>query len=96
MTQLTPSAELNVNGKLSSSVDENLPYVYLNAIESWDEDEIIILIDGKGWKENAMCMAKGCCRYKGSGVLLMIITTFMCLIWVNGYNDVRTSMSNVK
>ena len=43
---------------VSGSVDEKLPYVYLNAIESWDEDEIIILIDGKGWKENAIAWLK--------------------------------------
>jgi hypothetical protein len=39
---------------VSGSVDEKLPYVYLNAIESWEEKEIIVLIDGKGWKQNAV------------------------------------------
>ena len=39
---------------VSGSVDEKLPYVYLNAIEAWPEKEIIILIDGQGWKPNAI------------------------------------------
>ena len=30
----------------------------VKAAESWDEDEIIILIDGKGWKENAIAWLK--------------------------------------
>jgi hypothetical protein len=36
------------------SVDEKLPYLYLNAIEQMPESEIIILIDGKGWKGGAI------------------------------------------
>lgn len=36
------------------SVDEKLPYLYLNAIEQMPESEIIILIDGKGWKSGAI------------------------------------------
>lgn len=43
---------------VSGSVDEKLPYLYLNAIEAWHENEIIILIDGNGWKENAIAWLK--------------------------------------
>ena len=43
---------------VSGSVDEKLPYVYLNAIERWEEKEIIILIDGKGWKKGALYWLK--------------------------------------
>ena len=39
---------------VSGSVDEKLPYLYLNAVERWLEEEIIILIDGKGWKRGAL------------------------------------------
>ena len=39
---------------VSGSVDEKLPYLYLNAVERWFEEEIIILIDGKGWKRGAL------------------------------------------
>ncbi|BDQ02739.1 MAG: 4-diphosphocytidyl-2C-methyl-D-erythritol kinase [Ignavibacterium sp.] len=38
----------------SGSVDEKLPYLYLNVIEAMPEDKILILIDGRGWKEGAI------------------------------------------
>ncbi|AFH50142.1 Site-specific DNA methylase [Ignavibacterium album JCM 16511] len=38
----------------SGSVDEKLPYLYLNVIEAMPEGKILILIDGKGWKEGAI------------------------------------------
>ncbi len=40
--------------QVSGSVDEKLPYLYLNTIESMPENDIIILIDGKGWKPGAI------------------------------------------
>ena len=43
---------------VSGSVDEKLPYLYLNAVEAWQESEIIILIDGNGWKNNAIAWLK--------------------------------------
>jgi hypothetical protein len=36
------------------SVDEKLPYLYLNAIERVPEEHIIIVIDGDGWKKGAI------------------------------------------
>lgn len=42
----------------SGSVDEKLPYLYLNAVECWQENEIIILIDGKGWRTGALSWLK--------------------------------------
>lgn len=38
----------------SGSVDEKLPYLYLNAIEKMPEDHIVVVIDGKGWKKGAI------------------------------------------
>lgn len=38
----------------SGSVDEKLPYLYLNIIEAMPEEKILILIDGKGWKQGAI------------------------------------------
>lgn len=38
----------------SGSVDEKLPYLYLNAIEAMPENDIIIIIDGSGWKKGAI------------------------------------------
>jgi hypothetical protein len=38
----------------SGSVDEKLPYLYLNCIETMPETHIIIVIDGRGWKAGAI------------------------------------------
>ena len=38
----------------SGSVDEKLPYVYLNAIERMPEKHIMVVIDGHGWKSGAI------------------------------------------
>ena len=35
------------------SVDEKLPYLYLNTIEAMPQKDIIILIDGEGFKDGA-------------------------------------------
>ena len=40
--------------RVSGSVDEKLPYLYLNCLEAMPEDEIIIIIDGDGFKEGAI------------------------------------------
>jgi len=40
--------------QVSGSVDEKLPYLYLNCIETMPEKEIIIVIDGDGWKKGAI------------------------------------------
>ncbi len=38
----------------NGSVDEKLPYLYLNCIETMPEKDIIIVIDGDGWKKGAI------------------------------------------
>lgn len=38
----------------AGSVDEKLPYLYLNCLEAMPEENIIILIDGDGFKEGAI------------------------------------------
>jgi hypothetical protein len=40
--------------QVSGSVDEKLPYLYLNTIEAMPENSIMILIDGAGWKAGAI------------------------------------------
>lgn len=37
----------------AGSVDEKLPYLYLNTIEAMPEKHIVIIIDGEGFKEGA-------------------------------------------
>lgn len=44
--------------QVSGSVDEKLPYLYLNCIENMPEDNIMILIDGAGWKRGAIAWLK--------------------------------------
>ena len=38
----------------AGSVDEKLPYLYLNAIEAMPEDHIVVVIDGDGFKLGAI------------------------------------------
>lgn len=38
----------------NGSVDEKLPYLYLNCIETMPESHIMIVIDGDGWKKGAI------------------------------------------
>ena len=50
--------------QVSGSVDEKLPYLYLNAIEAMPENAIIILIDGTGWKTGAIKWLKDAVKQK--------------------------------
>ncbi len=38
----------------AGSVDEKFPYLYLNCIEAMPESDILIIIDGNGYKEGAL------------------------------------------
>jgi hypothetical protein len=40
--------------QVNGSVDEKLPYLYLNAIEKMPEKHIVVIIDGQGWKRGAI------------------------------------------
>lgn len=46
------------------SVDEKFPYLYLNCIEKMPENEIWIIIDGRGAKEGSVDWLKQACRNK--------------------------------
>jgi PD-(D/E)XK nuclease superfamily domain len=46
----------------SGSVDEKLPYLYLNAIEAMPENHILIIIDGDGFKEGAVSWLRNAVR----------------------------------
>jgi len=50
--------------QVAGSVDEKLPYLYLNTIEAMPEDTIMILIDGNGWKTGAIKWLKGAVNQK--------------------------------
>ena len=71
------------------SVDEKLPYLYLNAIEKMPEKEIIIVIDGDGWKEGAIPWLRDTVikkKYVGNKTADKIVRVFNLkefLMWVN-------------
>lgn len=48
----------------AGSVDEKLPYLYLNTIEAMPETEIIIIIDGGGYKQGAVNWLKDAVKQK--------------------------------
>jgi len=39
--------------EVNGSADEKFPYVYLNALFNWQEEEIIIVVEGNGYKKGA-------------------------------------------
>ena len=46
----------------SGSVDEKLPYLFLNAKDCMPEKDIMIIIDGKGWKIRCYSLVKRNCK----------------------------------
>lgn len=46
------------NQQQSGSVDEKLPNLFLNTIFSYPENEIILILDGNGWKNGAIAWIK--------------------------------------
>jgi len=48
----------------AGSVDEKLPYLYLNTIEAMPEKDIIILIDGDGFKTGAKSWLRNAVKEK--------------------------------
>ena len=65
----------------AGSVDEKLPYLYLNFTQTIPEDEAIIVIEGEGFKKGAKeWLAKKC---KGTKVRVVSLDEFRSLC-VNG------------
>jgi len=59
--------EIRIECKLqqvSGSVDEKLPYLYLNSIEAMPEKHILIVIDGAGWKAGVIPWLKAAASSK--------------------------------
>lgn len=50
--------------QVAGSVDEKLPYLYLNTIEAMPENNIVIVIDGNGFKEGAKTWLREAVRQK--------------------------------
>lgn len=46
----------------AGSVDEKYPYVWLNAVYAYPEDEIVLIVDGGGYKPGARAWLEKQCR----------------------------------
>lgn len=75
--------------QVAGSVDEKLPYLYLNTIEAMPENSIMILIDGSGWKTGAIKWLKDAVKQKkytteenkNKDILVFSLTDFFT--WAN-------------
>lgn len=75
--------------QVAGSVDEKLPYLYLNTIETMPENSIMILIDGSGWKTGAIKWLKDAVKQqkytteenKHKDILVFSLTDFFT--WAN-------------
>jgi hypothetical protein len=73
----------------AGSVDEKLPYLYLNAIEAMPEKDIMILIDGDGFKKGAKYWLRNAVKEKlytnektkNKNILVFSLTEFFT--WAN-------------
>lgn len=73
----------------AGSVDEKLPYLYLNSIEAMPENHIVVVIDGKGWKAGAIPWLKeaaarkkySTARTSGKKIEVLSLSEFMA--WAN-------------
>ena len=81
--------------QVSGSVDEKFPYLYLNAVQRWEEKESILVVDGGGYKPKALEWLKTSAKNKvgfddkpDKAIAVFTFTDFM--IWVNkGMKDLR-------
>jgi|SaaInlStandDraft_6_1057023.scaffolds.fasta_scaffold55625_2 hypothetical protein len=70
------------------SVDEKLPYLYLNCVESMPEDNIMIVIDGNGFKKGAVEWLKEAASERkflpsDSTKKIQVFTLTEFLVWAN-------------
>lgn len=74
--------------QVAGSVDEKLPYLYLNAIEAMPETDLLILIDGPGWKPGAIKWLKDAVQQKkyqdeNSSKHIMVFNLAEFFTWAN-------------
>lgn len=67
------------------SVDEKLPYLFLNATEKMNENEIMIIIDGKGWKKGAIPWLKAAVSSSNQSERINVLSLTEFLTWANKY-----------
>ena len=64
------------------SVDEKFPYLYLNCIHAMPEREIILLIDGNGYKPGALAWLKQAVASQDAK-LIHVFNLVEFLVWAN-------------
>ena len=64
------------------SVDEKFPYLYLNCIQAMPEEEIILLIDGNGYKPGALAWLKQAAASQDAKVI-HVFNLVEFLVWAN-------------
>lgn len=75
--------------QVAGSVDEKLPYLYLNCIEAMPEDRVLILIDGPGWKPGSIQWLRNAAKDKkyttdaNRHKLVEVLTLSEFLVWAN-------------
>ena len=67
----------------SGSVDEKLPYLFLNATSKMTEKEIMIIIDGGGWKEGAIPWLKEAVNKSEQKKRIKVFSLAEFLTWGN-------------
>lgn len=64
------------------SVDEKFPYLYLNCVQAMPESEIILLIDGNGYKPGALAWLKQAAASQAAK-RIHVFNLAEFLIWAN-------------
>jgi hypothetical protein len=71
----------------AGSVDEKFPYLYLNCVESMPENDIIIIVDGGGYKDGALKWLKESSeigKYQDTNVKnIQIMSLVEFITWAN-------------
>ncbi len=67
----------------SGSVDEKLPYLFLNVTTKMKEKEIMIIIDGGGWKEGAIPWLKEAVNKSEQKKRIKVFSLTEFLTWGN-------------
>ena len=70
----------------AGSVDEKFPYLYLNCIEAMPEEDIIIIVDGGGYKKGGLEWLKKAAKekkYQGQGKNITVFSLTEFIAWAN-------------
>lgn len=71
----------------AGSVDEKFPYLYLNCIETMPENDIVIIVDGGGYKDGALQWLKDAATNKkfqtGTSKNIRVFSLVDFMAWAN-------------